>query len=157
MITTIPTIYGVKQSPFVRKVRVALIQKNLEFNLITIMPGDSRKTFRSISPFGKIPGFRHGSVKLCDSTVICNYLENLYPTPSIFPKDSVLLSKAQWFEEFADDLMAKYLTNILMYQCFLKPAFRNIPPNKEVVSETLLEKVPPLFQYLEKKFFKINF
>ena len=144
-----PTIYGVPQSPFVRKLRTFMHAKDLPFNLISIMPGDSRKTFRRVSPFGRVPGYREGSLRLHDSSVICAYLEKTHPEIPMFPDDPVEYAKALWFEEFGDGDLAPTLTFKLMYQCFLKPSFIGIPADKDRVEEILTTMVPPLFDYLE--------
>lgn len=144
-----PTLYGVPQSPFVRKVRSFMHAKQLPFNIIPIMPGDSRKTFRRMSPFGKIPAYREGSLRLCDSSVICAYLERCHPESPLFPSDNRNYAHALWIEEYCDTVVSKIMTFRLMYQCFLKPAFRRIPPDKELIETTLREDVPPILNHVE--------
>lgn len=146
------TLYGVLPSPFVRKVRACLHYKKLAFSSISVMPGDSRKTFRSISPLGKIPGYREGALKLCDSSVICAYLEKVYPNPSLYPEDPQSYAKALWIEEYADAIMSQSLTNILMYQCLLAPAFLKKPTDFELVNKTLTEAVPEIFNFIQSNF-----
>ena len=52
-------LYGVPISPFVRKARVALELKGLEYELVdNIYPGTKSPEYLAISPLGKIPG-RH--------------------------------------------------------------------------------------------------
>lgn len=145
----VPTVYGVKQSPFVRKVRAFLYAKGRKYNSISVMPGDSRATFRKISPFGKVPGYREGSLKLCDSSVICAYLERSTPQPALFPLDPKEMAHALWIEEYCDTFVARMLTFRLLYQCFIKPAFQHRKPDEELVKQTLEEEVPPIFDYLE--------
>lgn len=145
-----PTLYGVPQSPFVRKVRSFMHAKNLPFNIIPIMPGDSRKTFRRMSPFGKIPAYREGSLRLCDSSVICAYLEKCHPENALFPVDNRDYAQALWIEEYCDTVVSKIMTFRLMYQCFLKPAFRKIPPDVELIESTLRDDVPPILNHVEE-------
>ena len=45
---------------------------------------------------------------LTDSSVICQYLEDKYPTPSLYPADIVKRAQARWLEEFADNRMGKF-------------------------------------------------
>lgn len=148
------TLYGVLPSPFVRKVRACLHFKGLNFNSIAVMPGDSRKTFRSISPLGKIPGYREGGLKLCDSSVICAYLEKVNPSPPLFPEDPEQYARTLWIEEYADTIMSQSLTNILMYQCLLAPAFLKKPTDHELVHKTMIEAVPLIFDFIQSNFLK---
>ncbi|NIR35171.1 MAG: glutathione S-transferase family protein, partial [Actinobacteria bacterium] len=47
-------LHGVNASPFVRKVRVALIEKGIDYELIPVMPMGVSEEFKKISPLGKI-------------------------------------------------------------------------------------------------------
>jgi len=147
-----PTLYGVPQSPFVRKVRAALHLKGFAFHNIPVMPGDTSRTFRSISPLGKIPGYREGSLKLCDSSVICAYLERTHPQISLFPEDPRDYAHALWIEEYSDTVMSEVFTATLMFQCLLAPAFLKRNTDEALVEKTLEELVPPIFQFIEASF-----
>ena len=50
-----PTIHGVNASPFVRKVRVAMLEKGLDYDLEPVMPIGVSDEFKKLSPLGKIP------------------------------------------------------------------------------------------------------
>ena len=70
-----PTVYGANASPFVRKVRVALAEKGIPYELDPVFPGPGiTPEFRQMSPLGKIPAYRDGERTLADSSVIiaCN-------------------------------------------------------------------------------------
>ncbi|HNN97544.1 MAG TPA: glutathione S-transferase family protein, partial [Pseudomonadota bacterium] len=72
------TVIGSPLSPYVRKVLVCLDQKGISFQLDPIVPffGDDR--FGQISPLRRIPVLIDAEVTLCDSSVICQYLEDRY-------------------------------------------------------------------------------
>ena len=53
-----PTLYGVNVSPFVRKVRVALAEKNIAHEHESVNPMSPPENYREISPLGKIPAWR---------------------------------------------------------------------------------------------------
>ena len=82
-----PTLIGVNASPFVRKVRVALAEKKIPYDREDLIPVNVPAEFRKISPLGKIPAYRDGKVTLCDSSVICAYLEKTHPTPPLYPTE----------------------------------------------------------------------
>ena len=48
-------VHGVGASPFVRKVRVALAEKGLDYELEPVLPFGASAEFKKISPLGKIP------------------------------------------------------------------------------------------------------
>ncbi len=64
-------VFGVSPSPFVRKVRVTLAEKNVPYELKPVFPGDNDPAYRKMSPLGKIPAFKDGERALSDSSVIC--------------------------------------------------------------------------------------
>jgi len=49
-----PTVLGASVSPFVRKVRVALAEKKIPYDLVPVFPGGTDEDFRKLSPLGKI-------------------------------------------------------------------------------------------------------
>ena len=90
------TVFGVSPSPFVRKVRVVLAEKNVPYELAPVFPGDADAKFRAMSPLGKIPAFKDGERTLCDSSIICSYLERVHPTPALYPQDPYDCARALW-------------------------------------------------------------
>jgi glutathione S-transferase len=65
----------------VRKVLVVLHEKGIPYEIDPIVPffGDDR--FSKLSPVRRIPVYTDESVTLCDSSVICQYLEDAHPEP----------------------------------------------------------------------------
>lgn len=47
---------------------------------------------------------------LCDSSVICQYLEDKYPQNALYPAGIVERAQARWLEEFADTRMGEVPT-----------------------------------------------
>ena len=74
------TLYHLALSPFARKVRVALREKGLEFQLKVEKVWERRPEFLALNPAGTVPVLveEDGTV-LADSGVICEYLEEVYP------------------------------------------------------------------------------
>ncbi len=95
-------IIGSYLSPFVRKVLVFLDQKGIPFQIDPIVPffGDDR--FSQVSPLRRIPVLIDDRVTLSDSSVICQYLEDRYPTPSLYPVDIARRAEDRWIEEYSD-------------------------------------------------------
>src|SRR5579883_2015251 len=100
-------IIGSYLSPYVRKVLVVLEEKCIPYEIDPIIPffGDDR--FTAISPLRRIPVMIDEQATLCDSSIICQYLEERYPDPLLYPQDLVQRARARWLEEFADTRMAE--------------------------------------------------
>ena len=147
-------IYGSTVSPFVRKVRVAMAEKGLEYSIDPVSPFRAPPDFRDISPLGRIPAFRDSDLPepnhLCDSSVICDYLEHKYPTPALYPSDPYQRARALWFEEYADSIMAENMGRGFFFERIVKKILK-APVDESVCQTTLNEKLPPVFDYLAKE------
>jgi glutathione S-transferase len=144
-----PTVLGVNLSPFVRKVRVALAEKKIPYDLVPMFPQATDEDFRKISPLGKVPGFRDGDKGFSDSSVICLYLEKTHPTPSLYPSDPYEYARALWFEEYADSALVNVFGPKIFFEKIVAPRFFNRPTNQETIDKAVKEEVPPLLTYLE--------
>ncbi len=79
-------IIGSYLSPYVRKVLVCLDLKGVSYEIDPIVPFYGNDEFARLSPVRRIPVLIDDAVTLSDSTVICEYLEERYPEPSLFPQ-----------------------------------------------------------------------
>jgi glutathione S-transferase len=89
-----------------RKVRIALIEKGLEFERITIdltKREQKNPEYLKIHPFGQVPALDDEGFVIYDSTVINEYLEDEYPYPPLMPKDSEGRARARLMEDLRDN------------------------------------------------------
>jgi glutathione S-transferase len=147
-------LYGGSVSPFVRKVRVVLAEKSVAYTLEPVSPFQPPPEFRAISPLGRIPVLRDTDAAepntMPDSSVICDYIEHKFPTPPLYPSDPMLRARALWYEEYADSILAQTIGSGLFFERIVKKMMRK-PVDETVCTRTLTEKLPPLFDYLEKE------
>jgi glutathione S-transferase len=142
-------VFGASPSPFVRKVRVALAEKNIPYELKPVLPQDKDPEFRKMSPLGKIPAFKDGERTLSDSSVICAYLERVHSTPALYPSDPYEYARALWFEEYADTAIVQVTGPKVFLEKVLAPIFFNRPTDQATVDKAVAEEVPPICEYLE--------
>ncbi|HEY4123557.1 MAG TPA: glutathione S-transferase family protein [Rhizomicrobium sp.] len=147
-------VYGSSLSPFVRKVRIFLAEKGLDYQLEQVNPFSPPPGFIDISPLKRIPAFRDTDLPepntLSDSSIICDYLEHKFAEPALYPKDFYLRARALWFEEYADSVMAQHLGGGVFFERIVKKLIGQ-KTDEAAVATTLATKVPPLFDYLEKQ------
>jgi glutathione S-transferase len=146
-----PTVYGIAFSPFVRKVRVAMAEKGLAYDHDPVIPVNVSAEYRKISPLGKVPAYRDGDRTLCDSSIICAYLERTHSTPSLYPSDPYDYARALWFEEYADGGMSAVIGPKIFFQKVVGPKFFNQPTDEAVLKKAVEEELPPMFDYLESQ------
>jgi len=144
-------IIGSYLSPYVRKVLVCLGLKGIPYQIDPIVPflGDQR--FSHLSPLRRIPVLLDERVTLADSSVICEYLEDRYPDPALYPREIVARARARWFEEFADTRMGEVFIWRLFNQLAIRPAVWGEKGDPELVAKTLAEDVPQVLSYLESE------
>ncbi|HWD50680.1 MAG TPA: glutathione S-transferase family protein [Rhizomicrobium sp.] len=147
-------VYGGTLSPFVRKVMVVIAEKGIEAQNENINPFAPPPEFLIISPLKRIPVLRDTDLPepntLPDSSVICDYLEQKFPNPPLYPKDAFERARALWFEEYADSTVAMNIGPGLFFERVVRKMMQQ-PTNEELCSKTLHEKLPPIFDYLEKE------
>jgi glutathione S-transferase len=142
-------VYGAPLSPFVRKLRLCLIEKGLDYQLEIVTPFGQPEWYRELNPLGRIPAFRDGELTLADSSVICQYLEERYPdTPTLFGDDAAQAARIRWLEKYADYELAPLCTFGIFRNRLLKPMLGQ-PCDEQAVEKALHEKLPGHFDYLE--------
>jgi glutathione S-transferase len=79
-------LYGSLTSPFVRKVRIVLLEKRLACELMVEGPADAAGNVARLNPLRAIPVLERDDGEVYfDSIVICEYLDSLNDTPRLYP------------------------------------------------------------------------
>jgi glutathione S-transferase len=143
------TIIGGPISPYVRKVLAVCEMKGVAYRIDPIVPffGDDR--FSELSPLRRIPVFIDEQVSLCDSTVICEYLEERYPSPAILPASAADRARARWIEEFADTGFGGVAVWRIFYQAVVLPFVFGREREVDKIKRAVAEDLPPVMDYLE--------
>ncbi len=141
-------IHGGTPSPFMRKVRVALLEKGLAFENKNLSPFPKTPELLAMHPLGKIPVLEHHGTMIPDSSVICAYLERIHPEPRLYPEDPKDYARALFLEEYADSRLAETIGPVL-FERFIKPNIFKQETDTERVQEALEKQIPPAFDWLE--------
>ena len=151
--TTLPspaTIIGGPVSPYVRKVLAVCEMKGVPYRLDPIVPFFGDDAFGELSPLRRVPVFIDDKVSLCDSTVICEYLEDRFPSPRVLPAEPARRAQARWLEEFSDTRMGDVFIWRIFYEAVVLPFIFQKPRDKEKIAAIVAEQVPDVMAYLEK-------
>ena len=142
-----PILHGSNISPYVRKVRVALAFKSIEYDDVQQIPFGAPPEFVAKSPLSKIPCWEEGDLILPDSSVILSYLEDRYPDPPLLPAAPGLRARALWFEEYADSTVAVAVAGVF-FERVVKPSIFKQETNQAVIDAALNRAVPKILDYL---------
>jgi glutathione S-transferase len=99
-------LIGSHSSPYVRKVRIALAEKRIEYEFVldnVHMPGSLAA---QVSPLGKIPVLlTDDGTALYDSSVIVEYLDSVSPVGRLLPDGGRARIQVKRWEALADGLL----------------------------------------------------
>lgn len=145
------TLFGVPLSPFVRKARLCLLEKGLDYQMEMVMPFTPPDWYRQLNPLGRIPSLKDGELCLTDSSVICQYLEEHYAgTPSLYGGDPGERGRIRWLEKYADYELAPLATFTIFRNRLLLPS-EGKPCDEQAVQAALRDGLPPHLDYLEQQ------
>lgn len=104
-------LYGAPLSPFVRKVRIILGKKGVEYDFDPrVSPLAMPEDYEKIHPLKRIPALvisdGDSEINLPDSSVISAFLEKAYPDTPFYPSDPIDYARAIWLEEYGDTEIA---------------------------------------------------
>ena len=102
-------------SPFSAKVRIALAEKQLEYDRVDVAYSHRETMSGSyyprhpevvkLSPRNQVPLLVDGSIALYDSTVIIEYLDDRYPARPLIPGETEQRARCRQFEHYADEVL----------------------------------------------------
>ena len=85
---------GFAVSNYYNKVKVALLEKGIAFEEAFCMTSQEEE-YRRRSPMGKVPYLEIDGEFLCESQVICEYLEDCYPAKPLYPEDALARARVR--------------------------------------------------------------
>ena len=121
MTTPLPkfTLYSGPLSMFGAKAQIAALEKGLDFDLV-IVPFDFKALYSPkhpevlrINPKRQVPVLVHGDLEIFDSTQIFEYLEDLQPTPALWPRDVRERARARLLEHQSDEVYFPHVVRLM--------------------------------------------
>ncbi len=99
-------LIGALTSPYVRKVRIVMAEKKLDYQFVTedVWSADTR--IADFNPLGKVPCLvMEGGEAVFDSRVIVEYLDTLSPVGKLIPAQGRERAEVKTWEALADGLL----------------------------------------------------
>lgn len=100
-------LLGTNTSPYVRKVRLVLLEKNLPHEYLVDAPREPGSQVARVNPLGRIPALiLDDDTCVFDSPVIAEYADTLNDTPILIPRNDALAKmRVRRWEALADGIM----------------------------------------------------
>lgn len=109
-------------STYSRRVRVALIEKDVTAELIEVdlMAREHRgPAYLALNPYGRVPTLQEDDFVLYESTAILEYLEGTHPDPPLVPADARGRALVSMHMKLCDVQMARHTGTIIFAKRFL--------------------------------------
>lgn len=107
-------LIGSLTSPFVRKVRIVLAEKKIDYEFVIDSPWLADSNVPNINPLGKIPVLvLDDETPLFDSRVIVEYIDNVTPNNKLFPAPNRERTEVKRWEALADGICDAAATSFL--------------------------------------------
>lgn len=114
-------LYHLPVSPFSRKVRIVVAEKRLDVNLRVEKVWERRPEFLALNPAGQVPVLvEETGAAICDSWVICEYLEELHPAPPLLGTDTLARAEIRRLVAWFDQKFNREVTANLLGEKLLK-------------------------------------
>ncbi|HEX2593294.1 MAG TPA: glutathione S-transferase family protein [Rhizomicrobium sp.] len=100
-----PVLYEHVLSPYAQKIKIALREKGVSFQVAMpggIGSGATDGEFAEGSPRGEVPLLVDDDVRVFDSTIILEYIEDNWPTPPLLPHGAADRARVRMLEEVMD-------------------------------------------------------
>ena len=98
-------LIGTHTSPFVRKVRIVLAEKKIDYELAIDSPWQDDSEVHNLNPLGKVPVLvLDDGTPLFDSRVFVEHIDNVTPNNKLFPTPNRERTEVKRWEALADGI-----------------------------------------------------
>jgi len=115
-------LYSGPLSMFGAKAQIAALEKGIDFELVMV-PFDMQRLYEPkhpdvlrINPKRQVPVLIHGDLEIFDSTQIFEYLEDLKPTPALWPAGPAARARARLLELRSDEVYFPPIVRLMSLQ-----------------------------------------
>lgn len=137
------TLYGMEFSVYVRIVRLALIEKGVDYDLepVDVFEPGLPDRYEDLHPFRQMPAFRHGDVVLYEARAITQYIDEVFDGPVLQPQDPLLRARQSQIISVADNHLYRALVWGLFVEIVSKPREGKATENDVVAAALKKAKV----------------
>lgn len=153
-------LWGTSESPYVRKVKVTLAEKELKYQQHEVLPKvlmlklkqSIPERFLEVSPLGKVPAIEVDDFFISDSNVIIGYIDDKFQQGTkLFQESPEDKAKIRWFLQYEQDVLTPVIHNIIFKEKIVKQKLLKQQHDSNKVAEVINIKLPIIFNYLTKQ------
>ena len=128
------TLFHLWLSPFCRKIRVVLREKDLDFDMKVEKVWERREAFLKLNPAGEVPVLVEpdGTV-LSGSNAICEFLDETYPNGPMLGADPAARAETRRLIAWFDDKFNHEVTRYVLEEKFMKRFMAMGSPDSQAI------------------------
>jgi glutathione S-transferase len=117
-----PIVYGSAMSPYVWSVRLALAEKGVAHELVSVGISEMRsEAHLARHPFGKIPAFEHDGFTLYETQAIMRYVDEAFPAAPLQPIEVHPFARMNQIMGVVDNYLTPCLLADVIFQRMVAP------------------------------------
>ncbi len=135
--------------PLSRKIRIALFEKDVEFDLELELPWKRRHEFLMINPAGTVPVLQDvDDVTVSGVTAISEYLDEVYGGPHLTGTDPVVASEVRRLVDWFDLKFNREVTELIINEKVMKRFLKRGTAEAKAIRYAG-QNIKPHLQYIE--------
>jgi len=123
-------LYQFGNSVCAQKVRITLAEKGLSWEAREVDLFKSEQynpEYLKLNPKGVVPTLIHEGHAICESTLICEYLDDVFPEPKLTPADPYDRSQMRLWSKMVDEGLHEGVTEI-SFSAMFREKMKNLTP-----------------------------
>ncbi len=129
-------IYSAEACPYAQRTRLILHEKGVDFELTEIDLAEKPDWLPEVSPYGKVPAIVHGDVRVYESSIINEYLDEAFPEPAMMPADSAGRALARIWIDYSNTR-------------FIDPEYKLLREQDPELRAGLAEELSAILRFME--------
>jgi glutathione S-transferase len=131
-------VYGVPGSPFVRAVQMGLEEKRVTYRVQPVAPQELKaEAYLKRHPFGRVPAFEHGDVKIYETQAILRYIDDVFPEPPFVPADPRAAARMNQIIGINDWYFFPKAAAAIVFQRVVGPVLLGLPTDESAIVEAV--------------------
>lgn len=94
---SVMTLYSDPKCPYCHRVRLVLAEKGISFDVVDVDPANLPDELMDFNPYGTVPTLVDRDLRLYESRIIMEYLDERFPHPPLLPVDPVSRASARLY------------------------------------------------------------
>jgi glutathione S-transferase len=131
-------VYGVPGSPFVRAVQMGLEEKGVAYRVQAVGPHELKsEAYLKRHPFGRVPAFEHGDLKIYETQAILRYINDVFPEPPFVPADPRAAARMNQIIGINDWYFFPKAAATIVFQRVVGPVLLGLPTDEGAITDAV--------------------